>query len=171
MWSEQPCFYRYMPWCHQPSASMVWTPVRHRSPDSKFHEAYMGPTWGQQGPGGPYVGPMKLAIRGDMVPVGSGIFVQSGSIYNHITKYHAPMSADADALVPCVASVQNVYPDSKVHGANMGPIWGRQDSMLVPWTLLSGIVLKRLWFRVAIITAKINEEKIWQLQTTGTESS
>ena len=20
-----------------------------------------------------------------------------------------------------------VYPDSKVHGANMGPIWGRQD--------------------------------------------
>ena len=21
----------------------------------------------------------------------------------------------------------NVFPDSKVHGANMGPIWGRQD--------------------------------------------
>ena len=21
----------------------------------------------------------------------------------------------------------DVYPDSKVHGANMGPIWGRQD--------------------------------------------
>ena len=21
----------------------------------------------------------------------------------------------------------SVYPDSKVHGANMGPIWGRQD--------------------------------------------
>ena len=33
-------------------------------------------------------------------------------------------------------------PDSKVHGANMGPIWGRQDPggpMLVPWTLLSGM--------------------------------
>ena len=30
-------------------------------------------------------------------------------------------------------------PDSKVHGANMGPIWGRQDPggpMLAPWTLL-----------------------------------
>ena len=32
-------------------------------PDSKVHEAYMGPTWGQQGPGGPHVGPMNLAIR------------------------------------------------------------------------------------------------------------
>ena len=32
-------------------------------------------------------------------------------------------------------------PDNKVHGANMGPIWGRQDPggpMLAPWTLLSG---------------------------------
>ena len=40
---------------------------------------------------------------------------------------------------PCV----NI-PGSKVHGANMGPTWGRQDSggpMLAPWTLLSGIPL------------------------------
>ena len=32
-------------------------------PDSKVHEAYMGPTWGQQDPGGPHVGPMNPAIR------------------------------------------------------------------------------------------------------------
>ena len=33
-------------------------------------------------------------------------------------------------------------PDSKIHGANMGPIWGRQDPggpMLAPWVLLSGL--------------------------------
>ena len=31
------------------------------------------------------------------------------------------------------------FVDSKVHGANMGSIWGRQVSpMLAPWTLLSG---------------------------------
>ena len=33
------------------------------------------------------------------------------------------------------------FPESKVHGANMGPIWGRQDPggpHVVPWTLLSG---------------------------------
>ena len=32
-------------------------------------------------------------------------------------------------------------PDSNVHRANMGPIWGRQDPggpLLAPWTLLSG---------------------------------
>ena len=33
------------------------------NPDSKVHGAYMGPTWGQQDPCGPHVGPMNLAIR------------------------------------------------------------------------------------------------------------
>ena len=31
-------------------------------PDSKIHGASMGPTWGQQDPGGPHVGHVKLAI-------------------------------------------------------------------------------------------------------------
>ena len=29
--------------------------------------------------------------------------------------------------VNCVCDFWEVFPDSKVHGANMGPIWGRQD--------------------------------------------
>ena len=36
-----------------------------------------------------------------------------------------------------------LFPDSKVQGSNMGPIWGRQDPggpMLAPWTLLSGFL-------------------------------
>ena len=41
-------------------------------------------------------------------------------------------------------------PDSKVHGANMGPIWGQQDPggpHVAPWTLLSGIVFGPfMWF-------------------------
>ena len=40
-------------------------------------------------------------------------------------------------LVPMPA---HACPDSKVHGANMGPTWGHQDpgdSLLAPWTLLS----------------------------------
>ena len=32
------------------------------NPDSNVHGANMGPTWGQQDPGGPYVGHMDLAI-------------------------------------------------------------------------------------------------------------
>ena len=31
-------------------------------PDSKVYGANMRPTWGRQDPGGPYVGPMNLAI-------------------------------------------------------------------------------------------------------------
>ena len=40
--------------------------------------------------------------------------------------------------------VHKRFPDSKVHGTNTGPIWGRQDPggpMLAPWTLLSGLLL------------------------------
>ena len=33
-------------------------------PDSKVHGANMGPTWGRQDPGGPFVGPKNLAIWG-----------------------------------------------------------------------------------------------------------
>ena len=38
---------------------------------------------------------------------------------------------------------RRVLPGGKVHGANMGPIWGRQDPggpMLAPWTLLFGLI-------------------------------
>ena len=38
--------------------------------------------------------------------------------------------------------VRQVTPDSKVHGANMGPTWvlsAPDGPMLAPWTLLSGI--------------------------------
>ena len=38
-----------------------WNPFRHY-PDSKVHGANMGPIWGRQDPGGPYVGPMNFAI-------------------------------------------------------------------------------------------------------------
>ena len=31
-------------------------------PDSKVHEANMGPIWGRQDPGGPHVGTMNFAI-------------------------------------------------------------------------------------------------------------
>ena len=51
------------PMCKQLSMSEWKQTDRKRPPDSKIHGAYMGSTWGQPGPGGPYVGPMNLAIR------------------------------------------------------------------------------------------------------------
>ena len=32
------------------------------NPESKVHEANMGPIWGHMNPGGPHVGPMNFAI-------------------------------------------------------------------------------------------------------------
>ena len=55
-----------------------------------------------------------------------------------------------DLSVSVSNGVTNI-PDNKVHGANMGPIWGRQDPggpHVAPWTLLSGIkplAACRLW--------------------------
>ena len=44
-------------------ACIPWNVFREGSlPDSKVHEANMGPTWGRQDPGRPHVGPMNLAI-------------------------------------------------------------------------------------------------------------
>ena len=34
----------------------------YKYPDSKVYGAHIGPIWGRQDPGGPHVGPMKLAI-------------------------------------------------------------------------------------------------------------
>ena len=38
-------------------------PIQINFPDSKVHAANMGLTWDRQGPGGPHVGPVNLAIR------------------------------------------------------------------------------------------------------------
>ena len=43
-----------------------------------------------------------------------------------------------------------LVPDSKVYGANIGPIWGRQDPvgpMLAPWTLLSGLLPESTFYK------------------------
>ena len=40
-----------------------WKSLCNHNPDSKVHEACMGPTWGRQDPGGTHVGPMNIAIR------------------------------------------------------------------------------------------------------------
>ena len=50
------------------------------------------------------------------------------------------------------------YPDSKVHGANIGPTWGRQDpggSMLAPWTLLSGYACSSIWYCALLLAFEI----------------
>ena len=42
--------------------AMIGSCVCNDLPDSKVHEANMGPIWGRQDPDGPHVGPMNFAI-------------------------------------------------------------------------------------------------------------
>ena len=42
--------------------SHVVNAVFYVFPDSKVHEANMGPIWGRQDPGGPHIGPMNFVI-------------------------------------------------------------------------------------------------------------
>ena len=103
--------------------------------DSMVHGANMGPTWGQQDPGGPHVGPMNLAIwdvTGD-----SAVSIS----WFRLTQISpmVPMllliKHQETPLCQISWSKQNMrfmhhrkmHPDNKVHGANMGPIWGQRD--------------------------------------------
>ena len=77
------------------------------------------------------------------------------SKYSPITNFVGPTLGQRGSNVgqrgpnePCylgwdTQKLLTVYPDSKVHGANMGPIWGQHDPggpMSAPWTLLSGYI-------------------------------
>ena len=37
--------------------------AHERVSDNKIYEAYMGPTWGRQDPGGSHAGPTNLAVK------------------------------------------------------------------------------------------------------------
>ena len=53
------------------------------NPDSKVHGACMGPTWGQQDPGGPHGGPMSLAIWKDMpsISIAKLMYIYTGQAF------------------------------------------------------------------------------------------
>ena len=72
---------------------------------------------------------------------------------------------DEIVVAGCTRSCQldNFCPDNKVHGANMGPIWGRQDPggpLLAPWTLLSGWCNQwRQFHRHDIVDYQVHDEQ------------
>ena len=52
------------------------------------------------------------------------------------------------------------HPDSKVHGANMGPTWvlsAPDGPMLAPWTLFQGIYFTITWVLATISSCKTEQ--------------
>ena len=56
------------------------------------------------------------------------IIFKVGLTHVSLKPHPFPLSMSANHLAPCFVRITtNIIPESKVHGANMGLIWGRQD--------------------------------------------
>ena len=82
------------------------------SPGSKIHGANMGPTWVLSSPGGPHVGPMKLAI---WVDVASVIVLAASLTAGHVEGRHSvyvdviAISSFAFLLCACIELLINTH--------------------------------------------------------------
>ena len=116
--------------CLETIGSNGWYHKSH--PESKVNGANMGTTWLLSAPDGPHVGPMNLAIRAGYTISCCYKYVCAWTDCD-VTVCRALltpcMMALLRILVTCIMLISDLwtYPDSKVHRANMGPIWGRQD--------------------------------------------
>ena len=62
-------------------------------PDSKVHEAKMGPTWGRQDPGWPHVGPMNFAIW-DVCIIRSILLATLDTVQFHYSRVNAKLNPE-----------------------------------------------------------------------------
>ena len=121
--------------------------------NSKIHGANMGPTWVLSAPCGPHVGPINLAIR-----VAAYVFqfiFPSEIAFCYIKINVLPYSTHI--------TLSNNTPNSKVHGANMRPIWGRQD----PGGLYVGPMNFAIRDSLVLWIVKLHEVYTWFMITWG----
>ena len=63
------------------------------------------------------------------------VYIKHSAPQNKLTTEHKYLYLTQIYHIDCMINFgKDIYPDSKFHGANMGPTW----VMLAPWTLLSG---------------------------------
>ena len=91
----------------------VITCDRTAYPDSKVHVAHMGPTWVLSAPGGPHVGPMKLAIRVDSLQI--WLSKNCMAIKDNLSKLSGPISY---LLTHLTAVSANRKSQDSVYGKN-----------------------------------------------------
>ena len=111
----------------------------HENHDMSQIAKLMGPTWGPPGSCRPQMGPM-LAPWTLLSGVLPHFISHSRLVYAILALYQFSEHTTTESINtrPCylnevdgsacpTRSDKVHYPDSMVHGANMGPIWGRQD--------------------------------------------
>ena len=62
------------------------TPYAIHIPDSKILGAHMEPTWCRQDPGGPHVGPMKIAIWDNLTWSNVSSMTNNQTAINHVSR-------------------------------------------------------------------------------------
>ena len=111
--------------------------IRTAIPDSKVHGTNMGPTWVLSAPDGPYVGPMKLAIRDTDVQVASLCLAVIGKIrgwlwsqrYIGVVYHLHHRGVEGQVLNARVVSQLG-----KTLGST--PIWHGSDTFALGWCLI-----------------------------------
>ena len=104
--------------------------------DSKVHGVNMGPTWVLSSQDGPHVGPMNLGMRDVILVI---IYSECNNrLHGSVQAVGMPLvvagiglkiSSTTTTMCTLAETTRHLryYLYSKVYGANMGPIWGRQD--------------------------------------------
>ena len=111
-------FYKY---CIHSKAPPGLTAVKKKytHPDSKVHGANMGPIWGRQDPGGPYVGPMNFAL---WVAYRNHFMLKSGFICTLRLRYEISPDVESNKWV-----WEHISPTRKQICFNLGSHWqGRE---------------------------------------------
>ena len=90
-------------------------------------------------------------------------FCRNSMIYMEFTRKYWPLQYNQTGqislhyIVKISVNVNETYPDSKVHGANMGPIWGRQD----PGGPHVGHVNLAIWvYQLTVATWRLDVSKL-----------
>ena len=123
---------------------VTWSGFGNMHPDSKVHGANMGPTWVLSAPDRPhkpcsrgeYLNQCNI-MHGNNVATVPSIVVPAKSSSGFI-KFRTShfkewtRSNGTTTSLPCwlgnnCRERESITPDSNVHGANMGLIWGQQD--------------------------------------------
>ena len=119
------------------------------NPDSKVHVANMGPTWVLSAPDGPHVGPTNLATRevGEFQYSSPSNDIQGDISFCFQDVHQMLKSADPPTLPQHAILWKLAVMITSLIARFMGPTCGPSGAdrtqvgpMLVPWTLLSGVI-------------------------------
>ena len=141
---------------------------QHHIPISKSDGANMGPTLDRQGPGGPRISPINLAIRDGTYRVSWTIQLKHKFETKQEIMNNSSISSNTPSLTTVTIGVYMLlrkrFPSPAPIARFMGPMWGPYGAdrtqvgpMLTPWTLLSGCMINEIK-RIPLNRITINKE-------------